>query len=130
MIVLHLTQVHTCPPAMGFSFAAGTTDGPGAFNFVQGQYTFDGTDFSVFIASMYAGFHHLLGDTSGNTFWNLVRDIIASPTQEQVECHHPKPILLNTGGLNFPYPWQPRILPLQLLRIGQLVIAGVPAEFR
>ena len=30
-------QVHTCPPALGFSFAAGTTDGPGEFNFVQGQ---------------------------------------------------------------------------------------------
>ena len=30
-------QVHTCPPALGFSFAAGTTDGPGALDFVQGQ---------------------------------------------------------------------------------------------
>ena len=30
-------QVHTCPPALGFSFAAGTTDGPGEFDFVQGQ---------------------------------------------------------------------------------------------
>ena len=29
-------QVHTCPPAMGRSFAAGTTDGPGAFDFEQG----------------------------------------------------------------------------------------------
>ena len=31
-------QVQTCPPAMGDSFAAGTTDGPGAFNFKQGIY--------------------------------------------------------------------------------------------
>ena len=31
-------QVHTCPTAMGYSFAAGTTDGPGAFNFEQGEY--------------------------------------------------------------------------------------------
>jgi len=30
------TQVHTCPPAMGYSFAAGTIDGPGAFDFTQG----------------------------------------------------------------------------------------------
>ena len=29
-------QVHTCSPAMGYSFAAGTIDGPGAFNFEQG----------------------------------------------------------------------------------------------
>lgn len=71
----------------------------------------------------------LLGDVSGNPFWALVRDIIAAPTQEQTNCHSPKPILLNTGDITFPYPWQPRILPVQLLRIGQLVIAGVPAEF-
>lgn len=29
--------VKTCPAAMGFSFAAGTTDGPGAFDFNQGD---------------------------------------------------------------------------------------------
>lgn len=29
--------VKTCPAAMGFSFAAGTTDGPGAFDFKQGD---------------------------------------------------------------------------------------------
>jgi neutral ceramidase len=30
-------SVRTCKPAMGFSFAAGTTDGPGAFDFRQGD---------------------------------------------------------------------------------------------
>ncbi len=29
--------VKTCPAAMGFAFAAGTTDGPGAFDFKQGD---------------------------------------------------------------------------------------------
>jgi len=29
--------VKTCPAAMGFAFAAGTTDGPGAFDFMQGD---------------------------------------------------------------------------------------------
>lgn len=29
--------VSTCPAAVGFSFAAGTTDGPGAFDFTQGD---------------------------------------------------------------------------------------------
>lgn len=29
--------VQTCPAAMGYSFAAGTTDGPGAFDFEQGD---------------------------------------------------------------------------------------------
>ena len=27
----------TCPAAMGYSFAAGTTDGPGEFDFTQGM---------------------------------------------------------------------------------------------
>ena len=32
----------TCKPALGYSFAAGTTDGPGAFDFKQGKV--DGCD--------------------------------------------------------------------------------------
>lgn len=75
-------------------------------------------------------FFGLLGDTSGNAFWKLVRDALKDPSPEQVQCHSPKPILLDTGEMNFPYPWQPRCIPLQLLRVGQLVIIGVPAEFR
>ena len=31
--------VKTCPAAMGFGFAAGATDGPGAFDFKQGDST-------------------------------------------------------------------------------------------
>ena len=55
-----------------FSFAAGTTDGPGGFNFKQGLKT-------------------------GNIFWNLVSGLLSNPTAEQEACHAPKPILLNTG---------------------------------
>lgn len=29
-------SVHTCPPAMGAAFAAGTSDGPGGINFEHG----------------------------------------------------------------------------------------------
>lgn len=29
--------LQTCPAALGFAFAAGTTDGPGAFDFKQGD---------------------------------------------------------------------------------------------
>lgn len=32
-------SVKTCPAVMGFAFAAGTTDGPGAFDFKQGDNT-------------------------------------------------------------------------------------------
>ncbi|CAN1275662.1 Neutral ceramidase 2 [Linum perenne] len=72
--------VKTCPAAMGFAFAAGTTDGPGAFDFKQ-------------------------GDDKGNTFWRLVRGFLKTPGPEQVECQKPKPILLDTGEMKLPYDW-------------------------
>ncbi|EOY07316.1 PREDICTED: neutral ceramidase [Theobroma cacao] len=96
--------VKTCPAALGFAFAAGTTDGPGAFDFTQ-------------------------GDDKGNAFWRLVRNLLKTPNQEQINCQKPKPILLDTGEMKQPYDWAPSILPVQILRIGQLVILSVPAEF-
>ncbi|KAI4385980.1 hypothetical protein MLD38_003961 [Melastoma candidum] len=96
--------VKTCPAAMGFAFAAGTTDGPGAFDFKQ-------------------------GDDQGNPFWKLVRNLLKTPNQEQVDCQNPKPILLDTGEMKQPYDWAPSILPVQILRIGQLIILSVPGEF-
>ncbi|GKV08000.1 hypothetical protein SLEP1_g19693 [Rubroshorea leprosula] len=96
--------VKTCPAAMGFAFAAGTTDGPGAFDFKQ-------------------------GDDAGNPFWRLVRNLLKIPDKKQVDCQHPKPILLDTGEMTKPYEWAPSILPIQILRIGQLVILSVPGEF-
>ncbi|KAI8016234.1 Neutral ceramidase 1 [Camellia lanceoleosa] len=97
-------MVKTCPAAMGFAFAAGTTDGPGAFDFKQ-------------------------GDDKGNPFWRLVRNLLKNPSEEQVKCQNPKPILLDTGEMKEPYDWAPSILPIQILRIGQLVILSVPGEF-
>lgn len=57
---------------MGYSFAAGTTDGPGAFDFTQGT-------------------------TTDNPLWNAVRDFLAAPTPDDIKCQYPKPILLSTG---------------------------------
>ncbi|CAK9314543.1 unnamed protein product [Citrullus colocynthis] len=96
--------VQTCPAAMGYSFAAGTTDGPGAFDFEQ-------------------------GDDKGNPFWRLIRNLLEKPKKEQIDCQQPKPILLNTGEMTKPYDWAPSILPIQILRVGQLIILGVPGEF-
>uniref|UniRef100_F6UTT2 Neutral ceramidase n=1 Tax=Ciona intestinalis TaxID=7719 RepID=F6UTT2_CIOIN len=94
----------TCKPAMGFSFAAGTTDGPGVFDFKQ-------------------------GDTSGNGFWKIVRNFLHGPSKELSACHSPKPILLATGEMQYPYPWQPDVVDTQLFRIGQFLISAVPGEF-
>lgn len=97
-------MVKTCPAAMGFAFAAGTTDGPGAFDFKQ-------------------------GDDKGNPFWKLVGGLLKTPTKEQVECQQPKPILIDTGEMKLPYDWAPSVLPIQIIRIGQVVILCVPGEF-
>eukprot|EP01018_Ginkgo_biloba_P019683 Gb_04896 [translate_table: standard] len=94
-------EVKTCPAALGPGFAAGTTDGPGAFGFQQ-------------------------GDTEINPFWKLVRDLLKKPTQEQIDCHKPKTVLLDTGEMFEPYAWAPAILPIQVLKIGQFIILCVP----
>lgn len=64
-----------------------------------------------------------------NPFWNRVRDFLEEPTAEEKRCQAPKPILLNTGLMEKPYAWDPSVLPLQILRVGQLFIVSVPGEF-
>eukprot|EP01035_Chromulina_nebulosa_P019096 gene19096-24924_t len=76
-----LVEKTLCSAAMGYSFAAGTTDGPGMFNFIQGT--------------------------------------TSEPTDEEIACHSPKPILFNTGDLNVPYAWDPVVLPIQVFRIAE-----------
>ncbi|KAG7339665.1 neutral/alkaline non-lysosomal ceramidase [Nitzschia inconspicua] len=95
--------VKTCPAALGYGFAAGTTDGPGMFDFAQGQNT-------------------------SNPFWNLIGGFLSPPSKEQKECHHPKPILLNTGEASLPYSWDPKTVPISVFRVGQLLILNVPCE--
>lgn len=93
-----------CLPALGFSFAAGTTDGPGAYRFFE------------------------QGDLDGNPFWRLVGNALRPPTADDRRCQAPKPILIMTGRMSWPYLWQPQRLPTQILRIGSAVILGVPTE--
>ena len=95
--------LHTCEPAMGYAFAAGTTDGPGAFDFTQGT-------------------------NSSNPFWNTISRLISKPSPQDVACHAPKPILLNLGPITVPYPWAARVVPLQLVRLGRLFLCTLPTE--
>eukprot|EP00434_Breviolum_minutum_P029467 symbB.v1.2.026056.t2/scaffold2576.1/size75980/1 len=44
-------------------------------------------------------------------------------------CHFPKDILLYTGRMKTPYPYMPSKMAFQLVRLGNLIIAGVPGEF-
>ncbi|KAI9508374.1 Neutral/alkaline nonlysosomal ceramidase [Russula earlei] len=101
------TTVQTCPAALGFSFAGGTTDGPGAFDFVQGNN----------------------GSAPQNPFWELVKGAVTPPPNEdQVACQSPKPILLNTGYAHIPYEWSPSVVDVQMFRVGNLVILAIPGE--
>ena len=93
----------TCPAALGYSFAAGTTDGPGMFDFTQGT-------------------------NSSSPFWNVVSGFISKPTEEEKACQAPKPILLNTGDVSKPYDWDPKTVPISVFQVGQLFILNVPGE--
>ncbi|XP_028942303.1 neutral ceramidase, partial [Antrostomus carolinensis] len=74
LVELNATHtVRTCKPALGHSFAAGTIDGVGAFNFTQGS-------------------------VEGDPFWDEIRDqLLGEPSNETKACHKPKPILFSTG---------------------------------
>ncbi|CEP18270.1 hypothetical protein [Parasitella parasitica] len=97
-------QHKLCYPAMGYAFAAGTTDGPALNGFYQNT-------------------------TKGTFGWNLIKNIIQKPTESQKTCQSPKPILLDTGEIGTLHPWQPEILDIQLFRIGNVFIYAVPSEF-
>ncbi|KAG7470429.1 hypothetical protein JOB18_031930 [Solea senegalensis] len=97
-------MVSTCKPALGHSFAAGTTDGGGDLNFTQGA-------------------------VEGDPFWDGIRDaLVGEPSNETQECHHPKPILFSTGEMNWPLPWHPQIIDVQIIIIGSIAVIAVPGE--
>jgi len=49
-------------------------------------------------------------------------------SQAQIDCQYPKLILLNTGYATTPYLWAAHTVDIQMLRVGQLVIAVIPGE--
>ncbi|KAF2087652.1 Neutral/alkaline nonlysosomal ceramidase [Saccharata proteae CBS 121410] len=99
------SMVSTCSAALGNSFAAGTTDGPGAFDFTQND-----------------------PGAPDNPFWNVVGNLLHEPDEEQRRCQSPKPILLDVGASVVPYPWAPNVVDIQLLRVGQFFIIVSPGE--
>src|SRR5262249_27348315 len=96
----------TCPSALGYSFAAGSTE--------------DGGGHPLFHEGMKEP-NPVIDGIARTRFPNLV------PTEQLRQCQKPKAILLATG-LAKP-PAQEQVLPVGLVRIGQLVLAVGPAEF-
>ena len=41
----------------------------------------------------------------GNPFWRLVGNLLKTPDKKQIDCQHPKPILIDTGEMKQPYDW-------------------------
>ncbi|KAK3504075.1 Neutral/alkaline nonlysosomal ceramidase [Neurospora crassa] len=99
------TEVQTCPAALGHSFAAGTSDGPGAFDFTQGD-----------------------SGAPNNPFWSVVGGLLRVPSAEQAACQKPKPILLDVGEMENPYVWTPNIVDIQSFRVGQFFMIISPSE--
>ncbi|KAF4637841.1 hypothetical protein G7Y89_g256 [Cudoniella acicularis] len=100
------SYVHTCPAALGYSFAAGTSDGPGAFDFTQND----------------------PNAPNASPVWRVVSGLIKEPSKHQRRCHFPKPILLDVGEITSPYLWTPNVVDIQVLRVGQMVIIVSPGE--
>ncbi|KAH9976114.1 Neutral/alkaline nonlysosomal ceramidase [Lactifluus volemus] len=101
------TTVQTCPPALGYAFGGGTTDGPGLFDFVQSDNS----------------------SKPQNPFWEIVKGAVTPlPDNAQIACHYPKPILLNTGYAHLPYEWSPHTVEIQMLRVGNIVLVVIPGE--
>ncbi|HEV7625028.1 MAG TPA: neutral/alkaline non-lysosomal ceramidase N-terminal domain-containing protein, partial [Streptomyces sp.] len=92
----------TSKPAIGASMAAGSLeDGPAFPGFEEGE----------------------------NPFWDAISDsIIYEVSPELREAQSPKDIFVPVGEMNRIYPWVQEQVPVQLLRIGQLYLIGVPGE--
>lgn len=93
-------QHRTCDGALGASFAAGSTEdgGGGLPIFEEGH--------------------------GNNPLFQALSAVLYLADPELRQCQAPKDILLSTGALGFT----PEVMPLQLVRIGQLVLIGVPQE--
>jgi neutral ceramidase len=99
------TVVQTCPAALGYSFAAGTSDWPGAFDFTQGD-----------------------EGAPNNPLWQVVSGLLRVPSAEQKQCQGQKPILLDVGEMSLPYAWSANIVDIQSFRVGQFIIVVSPSE--
>ncbi len=130
--VIEATGEKTCPPGLGYGFAAGTTDGPGVGLFYQTQKE----GMPVLEAAVERVFN--------------MPDLT-----EYRRCQEPKPVLLPTAYMQcgkvgngtlfpnlpiefegilpreclFPYLWHPNTVGLQVFRIGAVFILQTPGEF-
>jgi neutral ceramidase len=91
----------TCAAALGASFAAGSEeDGPGPGIANEGE---------------------------SNPFIAGVGRLVFTPSEDINACHGVKEVVIPVGDMH-PHPWAPEVLPIQLVRLGQVYLATLPAE--
>lgn len=95
-------QSHTtCIAALGAAFAAGSTeDGPGP---------------------------GVANEGVSNPFLQALGGLAFTIPSSLRDCHGAKQIFIPTGRLQ-PNPWTPEVVPIQLVRLGQLYLATLPGE--
>lgn len=103
-----------CTPARGFSFAAGGENGPSNIpgiyeGMTKGTFRVDDAVNKVDQSA--------LGGLVRATFGGLA-------VAWQDPCQAEKPVLLPTGA----WGWTSRVVPMQLIRVGELAIIAVPGE--
>ncbi|MDQ0381852.1 neutral ceramidase [Amycolatopsis thermophila] len=104
---------------------------------VDGRYTPDGRRHTTATAAI--GVSMLAGSTEDgpglplpegvrNPFLDALAGMDAPIPQALADAQAPKVIAVPFGAMK-PYPWAPEVLPLQILRLGQLYLVGGPAEY-
>jgi len=95
-----------CGPALGYATMAGTIDGHGDFDFVQGT-TKDG---------------------KRNPLWDLIIKGLIPPSKEDIACQGAKRIAVDMKSMPNIGPWADTVLELQVHRVGRLFVLAVPVE--
>jgi len=111
----------TCVAALGVSFGGGAEDGPGP--------TVEGISCNSSPDAIAAGQRDFAAAMAGKVPPALLSTAVlcnfnALPGVD-LACHAEKPILFVVGG---PTDLEPSVIPLQIFRIGNLALVGVPWE--
>lgn len=120
----HQPGKRTYPGALGLSFTTGSSEdsiprikiGNSSFNSIQLQEGLVKDRLSPWEKLVQGIATMALGIIFGRT----------KNSQEFIEGHSPKPIILATGL--FDAPITPNVLPLQIIKIGNLVLSAIPGE--
>ncbi len=125
MRTLHVKSqgVTTCPGGMGASYSFGSpAENPTPFPLFKEGVTVDSIDWNTDFENAFLA--NILPGAIGIIY-------PASQTDAYKACQYPKPVILATGLMSFSLkniPLTPQIIPLQVLKIGNLAIGSIPTE--